>query len=374
MPKMQFIIFLVIVLSVYAGMHGFVYWRIASGLSLSPGQRLALKWVMAALGLLFIAAEFITRLTPVRPLLFVASVWLGVMAIALTFFLFEMLASLLLPGLRRRLVLGAMALVLLVGAFSLANVALGPVLREKRIAISGLPQALNGFSIVQLSDLHLGNLASPAGMRRVVDRVNALNPDLVCVTGDTIDGDVCSEEGYCATLSSIRARHGVVAITGNHEFYAGVDKFLELARRSGWRVLRNQSWVIEPGLAIVGLDDDTARGFGFPGPDLDAALRSLPPVPKVLLYHQPLNFAAAVKKGISLQLSGHTHAGQIPPMDALVCLTYKYPAGLYRLGGSFIHTSTGTGTWGPPMRFLSRSEITRLVLVAAEPDAAPATN
>ena len=179
MPKIQFIVFLVIVLSVYAAMHGFVYWRIASGLSLSPGQRLALKWTMAALAMLFIAAEFISRLTPVRPLLFTASVWLGVMAIALTFFLVEMLASLVLPGLRRHLVLGAMALVLLVSAFSLVNVALGPVVREKRIAVSGLPEALNGFTIVQLSDLHLGNLSSPAGMRRIVGRVNAMNPDLV---------------------------------------------------------------------------------------------------------------------------------------------------------------------------------------------------
>jgi hypothetical protein len=296
------------------------------------------------------------------------------MAIALTLFLIELPASLLLPGLRRQLVLGALALILLLSVFSLVNVALGPVLREKRIAVRGLPAALNGFTIVQLSDLHLGNLSSQEGMRRVVERVNALNPDLVCITGDTIDGDVCREEGYCATLRSIRARHGVVAITGNHEFYAGVDKFMELARRSGWRVLRNESWVIEPGLAVIGLDDDTARGFGLPGPDLDAALSSLPAGAKVLLYHQPLNFASAVKKGISLQLSGHTHAGQIPPMDALVYLTYKYPAGLYRLEGSTIHTSTGTGTWGPPMRFLSRSEITRLVLVAASPGGAPAGN
>jgi predicted MPP superfamily phosphohydrolase len=109
------------------------------------------------------------------------------------------------------------------------------------------------------------------------------------------------------------------------------------------------------------------------GPDLDAALRSLPPgLPKILLYHRPARFAEAVERGIGLQLSGHTHAGQIPPMDLLVWLIYKYPDGLYRLGHAYIYTSTGTGTWGPPMRFLSRSEIVKLVLVAEEPSDAAA--
>jgi len=208
-----------------------------------------------------------------------------------------------------------------------------------------------------------------------VRQTNALHPDLVCITGDTLDGDICREERFCEALDGLRARFGVAAVTGNHEFYVGVGKFMDLARRSGWRVLRNESWVLDGRLAIVGLEEDTARRFKMPGPDLDAALRGLPPgLPKVLLYHQPTGFAAAARRGIGLQLSGHTHAGQIPPMDILVWLTYKYPAGLYRLGNSFIHTSPGTGTWGPPMRFLSRSQIVKLVLVSERPQAAAAKN
>ena len=112
-----------------------------------------------------------------------------------------------------------------------------------------------------------------------------------------------------------------------------------------------------------------------PAPTWTRRCAALPPgVPKVLLYHQPTGFAAAARRGIGLQLSGHTHAGQIPPMDILVWLTYKYPAGLYRLGNSYIHTSPGTGTWGPPMRFLSRSQIVKLVLVSERPPAAAAKN
>lgn len=365
MFKWHYLIFLVIVLSVYAAMHWFVYWRIATGLSLSSGQRLVLKLVLLAAALSFIAGEFISRLLSSRTLLCVGSIWLGILAIALTVFLLELLLALLLPQQRRMLVLTALALVSLISAFSLVNAALDPVVREKRVPLRNLPTEWSGFSIVQLSDLHVGNLTSMRRLRRIVAKTNALKPDLICVTGDTLDGEVGRDGKYCAVLGGLRARHGVIAVTGNHEFYAGIDKFTELARCSNWRVLRNESWVIDGRLAVIGLDDDTAARMKLPAPDLAAALSGLKPeMPKLLLYHQPKHFSEAVQRGIALQLSGHTHAGQIPPMDLLVHLIYKYPAGLYRLSDSFIHTSAGTSTWGPPMRFLSRSEIVKLVLVA----------
>jgi predicted MPP superfamily phosphohydrolase len=363
MSKMSMIVFIVIAVVVYAAMHGFVYWRLASGLSLSAGQRLALKWILAAGALSFIAGEFLSRLVKVRPLIVAGCVWLGIIAIALAVFLVEMFLSLALPHQRRLLVLGSLAVVFLISAYSLLNEAFPPALRERTVPLPGLAPEMRGFTIVQLSDLHLGEMASMRRLRHVVERVNALKPDLVCVTGDTLDGEAGGDGQYCDLLGKLQARYGVVAVTGNHEFYAGIDKFMKLARCCRWRVLRNESWIIDGKLAIIGLDDDTARRVGLPGPDLEAAMRGLPPVPKVLLYHQPLKFAAAAGKGIGLQLSGHTHAGQIPPMDLLVWLTYEYPAGLYRLGRSHINTSVGTSTWGPPMRFLSRSEIVRLVLV-----------
>jgi predicted MPP superfamily phosphohydrolase len=243
-------------------------------------------------------------------------------------------------------------------------VAFGPVLRQVQVPMRGLPADLEGFTIVQLSDLHLGDLTSSKRLRRIVERVNALQPDLICVTGDALDGDISHDGVYGEILGSLRARHGVVAVTGNHEFYAGIEKFLKLAKFCHWRVLRNQSWIIEGKMAIIGLEEDSAERFKLPGPDLETALRDVPAdLPKVLLYHQPTGFPEAVRRGIDLQLSGHTHAGQIPPMDLLVWLIYKYPAGFYRLGQSHIYTTSGTGTWGPPMRFLSRSEIVKLTLV-----------
>jgi len=364
MPKLYFVVFIVIALSVYTAMHGFVYWRLASGLSLSAGQRLALKIVLIAGALTFIAAEFINRLQPIYPFIYAGSVWLGAIAIALAVFLLELVLSLLFPHSRKLFVMVALAAVLLIAVFSLWNGRRDPVLREVAIPVRDLPSGLDGFTIVQLSDLHLGNLTPRKWLRRIVGHVNALKPDLICVTGDVLDGDICQGEDYCEILSELQARHGVVAVTGNHEFYAGIEKFLEVTRRSRWRVLRNQSWVIDGKIAVIGLEEDSAERFRLPGPDLHAALRNVPAaIPKVLLYHRPAKFAEAVQQGIDLQLSGHTHAGQIPPMDLLVWLIYKYPAGLYRLGQSYIYTSAGTGTWGPPMRFLSRSEIVKLVLV-----------
>jgi hypothetical protein len=361
---MYFVIFFAIVLSVYAGMHGFVYWRLSAGLSLPANQRLVLKLIMVTGAVLFIAGEILSRLAPMTPLLYVGSVWLGVIAISLTVFLLEWPVSLLIPRQRPVVVLAALSLAFLISGFSTANAAFGPVVREKTVPVPGLPPEMDGFTIVQLSDLHLGNLTSVRRLARIVQRTNALRPDLICVTGDTLDGDICRGEKFCELLGSLEARHGVVAVTGNHEFYVGVGKFLEMARISGWNVLRNRSWIIDGKLAIAGLEEDTAPRFKEQGPNLDKALGGIPPgMPTVLLYHQPRLFPEAVARGVDLQLSGHTHAGQIPPMDFLVQLAYDYPAGLYRLGDSHIYTSPGTGTWGPPMRFLSRSEIVKLTLV-----------
>jgi len=368
MPKLYFVIFIVIVLSVYSGMHGFVYWRLASGLSLSPSQRLALKLILIAGGMLFIAGEILSRLTPMVPLLYAGSLWLGVISITLSVFLLELLLALLFPQQRRLLVLAALSIAFLISGFSAANAAFGPVVRALRISMPGLAPKLDGFSIVHLSDLHLGNLTSLKSLSRIVKQTNELQPDLICITGDTLDGDICSMERFCQLLGNLRARHGVIAITGNHEFYVGVDKFMELAKRSNWNVLRNQSQIIAGQLAIAGLEEDSAPRFKLPGPDLDQALSGIPPgMPTVLLYHQPKRFPEAAASGVGLQLSGHTHAGQIPPMDLLVWLTYAYPSGLYPLGRSYIHTSPGTGTWGPPMRFLSRSQIVKLTLVSSNP-------
>jgi hypothetical protein len=364
MPKWYFVLFIVIALSVYGGMHWFVYQRLAAGLLMSSGQRLALKIFLLAGALSFVLVEFISRLKPVYPLFYLGSVWLGIMAIALAIFLLELALSLLFPAQRRIFVVAALAVIGMITIISIFNAARYPVVKEITIPIRSLPVESSGFSIVQLSDLHLGNLTSLKRLRWIIAQVNHLQPDLICITGDVLDGDIRQGEDYCELLQELRAKHGVLAVTGNHEFYAGIDLFTKLAGKSNWRVLRNQQWTIENRLTIIGLDDDAGKQFNFKGPDLPGALASgSPDIPRILLYHRPAGFPEAVRQGIDLQLSGHTHAGQIPPMDFLVWLIYKYPSGLFRLNDAHIYTCPGTGTWGPPMRFLSRSEIVKLTLV-----------
>ena len=225
MSKLYFVVFIVIALSVYGGMHWFVYQRIASGLLLTAGQRLALKLFMVAGALSFILAEFVSRQKPIYPLRYIGSVWLGVVAIALAVFLLEALASLCLPGRRRILVLTALAVVFLVSAVSVFNGRRHPVVRRMDVPVRNLPAELDGLTIVHLSDLHLGNLTSIDRLRWIVGRVNSLSPDLICITGDVLDGDICRGAEYCELLLGLKAKHGVLAVTGNHEFYAGIDRF-----------------------------------------------------------------------------------------------------------------------------------------------------
>jgi hypothetical protein len=216
---------------------------------------------------------------------------------------------------------------------------------------------------VQLSDLHLDSTKSAGKVAGMVEAVNELDPDLIVITGDFIDGDITSDSLFCDSLSQLKARYGIISITGNHEFYAGIDYFLEFSKKLNITVLRNEKKTVAQALEIVGIDDNEGRQFSRMGPDLDGAMKGCDPAkPVILLRHRPEGFEQAVRKGVALQISGHTHAGQIPPMDLLVCLFLKYPYGLYRKNGSYLYTSCGTGYWGPPMRLFSRSEIVKFVL------------
>jgi predicted MPP superfamily phosphohydrolase len=259
----------------------------------------------------------------------------------------------------------ALGIIGFISLYSLVNGLRKPVVRNITVPIKKLPKELSGFSIVQLSDLHMEVYKSRSQVPYIVDTVNALKPDLIVITGDLIEGDICDNPEFCEHLKRLKATHGVVAVTGNHEFYSGIKNFLKLANKSNIRVLRNDCFTIADSLQIIGLDDDDARRFGSKGPDLDTAINGCNlSKPIILLYHRPVNFDQAIQKGVDLQLSGHTHAGQIPPMDLLVCLYYKYPIGLFKKNGSTIYTTSGTGYWGPPMRFLSRNEIVKITLVS----------
>lgn len=246
------------------------------------------------------------------------------------------------------------------------------------VPIAGLPEAFAGFTIVQLSDIHVGPTIKRGYLDALVDRVNALRPDLVAITGDLVDGPVGELAVHTAPLARLRAPEGVCFVTGNHEYYAGAAAWVSELRRLGVLVLENEHrvlWRDGAVLVVAGVTDFSAHLFD-PGRASDpaAALAGAPvdAAARILLAHQPRSAPAAAAAGFDLQLSGHTHGGQFFPWNFFVRLQQPYTAGLHRLGRLWIYISRGAGYWGPPKRLGAPSEITRLRLFPALRREAPA--
>jgi hypothetical protein len=249
-------------------------------------------------------------------------------------------------------------------------------LPEVPVRLPRLPRALDGLRIVQLSDLHLGMLADGRFLRDVVQKSNALRPDLVVITGDLVDGGVDVLGPEVEPLTGLRSRWGTLFVTGNHEYYSGADDWVAWLRARGIRVLMNERVALGadglsvepargPGLDLAGVTDFRA-GHNHDGhaPDLPRALAGRDPDRElVLLAHQPRQVDEAAAAGVGLQLSGHTHGGQLWPFGGLVGLFQPYIQGLHRHGATTqIYVSRGTGCWGPPMRVGAPAEIASVIL------------
>ena len=254
--------------------------------------------------------------------------------------------------------------------------------RTVEVPIDGLPPALIGFTIAQLSDLHVGPTIRRGYIQRIVEAVNRLDADAVAITGDLVDGSVAELREHIAPLADLRARHGTFVVTGNHEYYAGAHAWIAELRRLGLTVLLNEHVLLAARrakgaqtdeevaamtLLLAGVTDYTAVHFDAShASDPQAALAGAPEAvtTRVLLAHQPRSAPAALEAGFQLQISGHTHGGQFFPWNLFVPLQQPFVAGLNRLHGMWVYTSRGTGYWGPPKRFGAPSEITLLRLVA----------
>ena len=237
------------------------------------------------------------------------------------------------------------------------------------IPIAGLPPALHGFRIVQITDIHVGPTIGERYVESIVEAVNRLEPDLVAITGDLVDGGVAELARHVAPLQRLVSRHGSFFVTGNHEYYSGVEAWMAHLPRLGIEVLHNRHVVIEQDgarLVLAGVSDYSAGHFDESHrSDPTAALAGAPADAgaKVLLAHQPRSAAAAAKAGFDLQLSGHTHGGQFLPWNFFVRFQQPFTAGLHVIDQLRIYVSRGTGYWGPPKRFGAPSEITEVRLV-----------
>ena len=262
------------------------------------------------------------------------------------------------------------ALAALISLIGFVNARRVPRILDVEVPIRNLPTPLADFTIVQLSDIHVGSTIKRDYVQAVVERVNSLDADLVAITGDVVDGTVAQLAPHTAPLADLVSRHGTFLVTGNHEYYSGAEPWVAEFERLGLRVLANAHVVLEhegAKLVIAGVNDFSAGAFNPAWrSDPQAALAGSPTgLPKILLAHQPRSAAAAAAAGFDLQLSGHTHGGQFWPWNHFVRLQQPYTAGLHRFDGLWVYTSRGTGYWGPPKRFGAPSEITRLRLVSA---------
>lgn len=241
----------------------------------------------------------------------------------------------------------------------------GPQVKRVTVPLAKLPRAAHGFRIAVVSDVHLGPILGRGFTQRVVDTINGTQPDLVAVVGDLVDGSVEDLGPAAAPLAQLRARHGTYFVTGNHEYFSGAGQWVDHVRELGLRPLENARTEL-PGFDLAGVDDVAGEREGR-GPDFAKALGDRDGSrASVLLAHQPVVIHDAVKHGVDLQLSGHTHGGQLWPGNFIADLANPTLAGLERYGDTQLYVTRGAGAWGPPVRVGAPSDITVVELASRQ--------
>jgi predicted MPP superfamily phosphohydrolase len=261
-------------------------------------------------------------------------------------------------------------LALLLTLLGLYGARRAPRVKIVDVPLKDLPPALQGFKIAQISDMHIGPTIKRPAMKYVVSTINRLEVDVVAITGDLVDGNVFELSRHVAPLAGLRSRHGTFFVTGNHEYYSGVQPWMKYLPTLGVRVLLNEHVILlhhHVPIVLAGVTDYSAASYDTSHrTDVALAITGAPRAAvKVLLAHQPRSASAAEAAGFDLQISGHTHGGQFLPWNFFVRLQQPFTSGLHRVKNMLIYISRGTGYWGPPKRLGARSEITLLRLVAA---------
>lgn len=378
-------LFLLSFFLVYGSMHAYALLKARSALALGPTTTLALLLLLAILLCAPILTYALSRNgqeAAARVAAYVGYVWMGF----LFFFVCLSLSADLLrlplwamgragiaanaaAGLAGRpafLCIAGLAVAL--SAYAIAEASRIEVVRV-RMVTDRLPASVPSLRIAQITDLHLGLIHRNGKAREVAAIVAREHPDLFVSTGDLVDGQLDGVAGLAEVLRGIPAPRGKFAVLGNHEYYAGIDRAIAFTRTSGFTLLRDESVTIDDAVRIAGVDDPAGARFGQTGSPSEAALLGDRPDGRftVLLKHRPQSDPVPGGK-FDLQLSGHTHDGQIFPFRLLTRLVYPLLAGDHPVpGGGILHVSRGTGTWGPPMRFLASPEITVVDIVRSTP-------
>jgi predicted MPP superfamily phosphohydrolase len=367
-------------------LHAYIGWRLLPALDLGMAGT-ALGVLLLGISTLLVPAGLMARALSARldERSGAALAWLGLLTAGFVSSLLVLTALrdlLLLPALAwldnaafavaaHYSALGVPAIALLLTAVGFVNARRRPTVVRVDIPLADLPAGLHGFTIAQISDMHVGPTIRRGHVDRIVAQVNALESHLIAITGDLVDGSVHELAGHTEPLARLQALHGVYFVTGNHEYYSGVAAWVEELRRLGLRVLQNEHVVLHhqgASFVLAGVTDYSAHHFDpQQRSDPQAALAGAPQDSrlKILLAHQPRSAAAAHAAGFHLQLSGHTHGGQFLPWNFFVRLQQPFVAGLHRLRDLWVYTSRGTGYWGPPKRLGAPAEIALLRLMPA---------
>ncbi|MFD3920322.1 metallophosphoesterase [Streptomyces sp. NPDC058595] len=249
--------------------------------------------------------------------------------------------------------------------YGTSNVLRGPSVKRVTVPLAKLPRAAHGYRIAVVSDIHLGPLLGRAHAQRIVDTINSTSPDLVAVVGDMVDGTVADLGSAAEPLAGLRAKHGSYFVTGNHEYFGDAGEWVDLVRELGLHPLENARVEIA-GFDLAGVNDIAGEEEGA-GPDFQKALGGRDPArASVLLAHQPVVIHDAVKHGVDLQLSGHTHGGQMWPVNYIAQAANPTLAGLEQYGDTSLYVTRGAGAWGPPVRVGAPADITVVQLASRQ--------
>jgi predicted MPP superfamily phosphohydrolase len=375
----RFILFIAIFLSIYAAMHVVVFFGLRP---LLPQRGHAGFWFALFMALMVLAPALVRALDrnglegAARTMALAGYSWMGFIFLAFVFFAILFCwdgvmtaAGKLIPGASTLALHGpksAAALLLLTLGFCIYGLGEANHLRIERVRIETekLPEGVDRLRLVQISDLHLGLIHRQGFLRDLTDRIRGLHPDLLLATGDIVDAQINHLEGLSAIFATIHPPLGKYAVTGNHEFYAGLEQALDFIRRSGFVVLRGETATPGGMLQLAGVDDSAGGG----NPDETTLLKGLERSRfTILLKHRP-RVRPQAEGLFDLQLSGHAHRGQIFPFNYITGIPYPMQDGLYTLArDSRLYTSRGTGTWGPPMRVFAPPEITVFEIVQKPP-------
>ena len=381
--NIKMILMLLVTLGILIGFHILLYFSFVRFFSITSD--LVKNILLIALGVLsvsFIFSALFVRFSNfilVRTFYFISAFWLGalfyvIMATVVIFILILVFKSF---GINAKLGVSIMVygITFVYLLFSVWN-AMNPIVKDVEVKIKNLGEYWQGKTIVQLSDVHLGKINGPGFAKRMVRDVNNLNPDLILITGDLFDGMGVAPNSFRDILNTLKATYGVYYVSGNHEYYLGKDQILDyLKEQSTINVIDNKIVEIK-GLQIVGIG---YPGYGKNG-DRSDIINNIGnydrELPSILLYHEPTSinqdaqdqsqsylkpktdFSYQKEKGIDLQISGHTHAGQFFPFNIITKKLFNgYHYGKFSEGDFTLYVTSGTGTWGPPIRNVVKSEI-----------------